>query len=392
MAVTAIRLFGADWCPDCARVKQFLGKYQVNYAWVDIDRDQKAATELLELNSGNRTVPTLLFSDGTVLAEPTDLELADKLNLTQESAIDFYDVLIAGAGPTGMAAAIYTTRENLKTTLVERSIVGGQASLTDQIDNYPGFPDGVKGMELSMSMEKQARRFGAEFKTGVSVERIEARGKYKKVTTSSGEVYCRSVLIATGSDYRTLGVPGEKELTSRGVHYCATCDGPLYSGKQLIVVGGGNSAMQESVFLTRFASKITILVRGTELKGTELLINKVKSLPQIEVHFGVTTTGISKTEDGQMLLEANSGRGGRAQFTADGIFIFIGLVPNTTWLKGQLDLDDQGFIKTNKTFETSMPGVFAAGDVRSGSTLQLASAVGEGVTAALMIREYLKEM
>jgi thioredoxin reductase (NADPH) len=391
MTANAIRLFGADWCPDCARIKHFFGQHRVEYQWIDIDRDQAAAAELLKLNSGNRTVPTLMFADGTILAEPTNRELAEKLNLSDESAADYCDVLIAGAGPAGMAAAIYTTRENLKTVLIERSIVGGQASLTDQIDNYPGFPEGVKGMELSQSMEKQARRFGADIRTGVAVERIEIEGKYKKVITSAGNIYVKSILIATGSDYRTLGVPGEKEFTSRGVHYCATCDGPLYSGKELIVVGGGNSAMQESVFLTRFASKITILVRGIELKGTELLINKIKSMPQIEVHFGVTTTGISQSEAGRMLLEANSSRGGRAKFIADGIFVFIGLVPNTTWLKGQFDLDDQGFIKTSKTFETSMPGVFAAGDVRSGSTLQLASAVGEGVTAALMIREYLKE-
>lgn len=384
-------LYGATWCPDCHRIKRFLGEHNTSYTWVDIEKDATAAAKVKQLTGGKNTIPILEFDDGTVLIEPTNQDLAAKLGIKLEATENYSDLAIIGAGPTGLSAAIYTTREDIKTTIFEKGIVGGLTGITDQIDNYPGFPDGVTGMDLADAMEKQARRFGAEFKVGVEVQAIVDEGKYKKLTTSEGVHYAKSVLIGTGSDYRKLGVPGEKELTSRGVHYCATCDGPLYRGKELIVVGGGNSAMQESLFLVRFASKITMLIRGEELKGTELLIDKVKSMPQIEIHSGFSTTEIAKAGD-KLTVEGTSAKQQKTvQFEADGVFVFIGLIPNTQFLKGIIELDEFGFVKTDKTFGSSMPGVYCAGDVRSGATLQIASAVGEGVTAALMVREYLKE-
>ncbi len=393
MAASApLKFYGATWCLDCQDAKRWLGEHNVAYDWIDIEKSAEGAAEVKRLNDGKNLIPTLVFADGSHLAEPTADQLAAKLGVQTAPMTDYSDLAIIGAGPTGMAAAIYTTREGFKTTLFEKGPVGGQASITDLIDNYPGFPDGVGGLKLSEDFEKQARRFGANFQLGSEVKGIATGGKYKKLTAADGEHLAKSVLIATGTDYRKLNVPGEKELTSKGVHYCATCDGPFYKDKELIVIGGGNSAMQESVFLTKFASKLTILVRGEELKGSQILIDKIKSMPKIEIHSGFTATEISKDASGRMTVEGTSAKTGNlASYEADGIFVFIGLIPNTQWLKGIVELDEAGFIKTDKTFQTNLPGVYAAGDVRSGSTLQIASAVGEGVTAALMIREYLKE-
>jgi len=390
-AAKAIKFYGATWCLDCAHVKQFLGQHNLDYQWIDIDKDANAAKAVAKLNQGSKTIPTLVLPNGKTLVNPTDQELATELGVAVAAQQAYNDLSIVGGGPTALSAAIYTTREDIHTVMYERKIVGGLAGITDMIDNYPGFPDGVSGIDLSEAMEKQARRFGAEIKTGVEVIGIASEGKYKKVTTSEGTHYAKSLLLATGSDYRKLGIKGEADYISRGVHYCATCDGPFYRGKELVVVGGGNSAMQESIFLTKFATRITMLVRGPALKGSEFLIDKVKTMPQIQIHYGVTTTEIKGQEGRVNAVEALNTQGKSVEFKTDGVFVLIGLVPNTGWLKGVIDLDAHGFIKTDRTFETSMKGVFAAGDVRSGSTLQIASAVGEGVTAALMIREYLKE-
>jgi thioredoxin reductase (NADPH) len=387
-----IKFYGASWCPDSQRVKRLLGRHNIDYRWFDIDSDIKAAKQLEKFTNERKPIPTLAFDDGTVLNNPTEHELANKLGATVDGGANFHDLIVIGAGPTGLSSAIYTTREGIDTILLEKKIVGGQASVTDKIDNYPGFPDGIGGIELAANMEKQARRFGAEIETGVEVQAINDEGRYKRVATSRGDYLASAVLIATGSDYRKLGIKGEKELMGRGVHYCATCDGPFYKDKHIVVIGGGNSAMQEGIFLTRFAKKITMLVRDKTLKGSEILIRKVESLPQIDIIYNVNSTAFL-SENGRLSgVEAvNTSTGKPLTIKADGAFVFIGLIPNTQFLKGSVDLDDHWFVMTDKTFQTSLKGVYAAGDVRSGSTLQLASAVGEGVTAALMIREHLKE-
>jgi thioredoxin reductase (NADPH) len=306
--------------------------------------------------------------------------------------VNYHDLVIIGAGPTGLSAAIYTTREDISTVLYEKAAVGGLAGSTDMIDNYPGFPEGVSGLDLSEAMENQARRFGAEFMTGIEVKSITDEGKYKRIVTNEGEQFAKAILIATGSTYRKLGIPGEHEMTGRGVHYCATCDGPLYRGKRLVVIGGGNSAMQESLFLTKFAEEITMLVRGPELKGTEIIMEKTLSTPKIKVVYNVTPTEILSRAGKVAAVEGvSTGTDKTVRYGADGVFVFIGLYPNTEFLKRSVKLDHAGFVMTDKMFETSTQGVFAAGDVRHGATWQIASAVGEGVTAALMIREYLKD-
>lgn len=386
-----IQFFGATWDPDCQAIKKFLVEHKIDYDWLDIEKNQSADQKTKSLNQGAAVIPTLVLSDGTVLSDPSIQELAQKLNIEAKKIDKHLDLAIIGGGPSGLAAAIYTAREDIETVIFEKNIVGGLASVTDRIDNYPGFPEGIEGLLLAEGMEKQAKRFGAIIETGVEVQKIEVEGRYKKLTTSEGLYYAKTVLITTGSDYRKLNVPGEKEYIGRGVHYCATCDGPLYRDKALIVVGGGNAAMQESLFLTKFASQVTLLVRGGALKGSEFLIHKITNHPKIKIIFNLQVTEIIGENNFAVGVKTKQNDGSKKDYRANGIFVFIGLLPNTSWLKGILDLDKDGLIITDQNLQTSIKGVFAAGDVRSGATLQIASAVGEGATAALAIRTYLHE-
>lgn len=304
-----------------------------------------------------------------------------------------HDVVMVGAGPSALAAAIYTTREDVQTVLYERGVVGGLAAITDVVDNYPGFPDGVQGMTLAEELQKQAERFGAVIDFG-DVSAIRDDGTEKVLTIDGKDVRAKAVLIATGSDYKKIGAPGERENYGRGVHYCATCDGAFYRDKRLVVVGGGNSAVQETIFLTRFASHIDLLVRST-LKASEVLqhdLQKYIDSGQVVVHLATTTDEI--VADGGKIVKVKGTKNGQLQeFATDGVFVFVGLEPNTGFLKGSdIELDEVGLVKTDTQLATNMPGVFASGDVRSGATMQIASAVGEGATAALNIREYLDEL
>lgn len=301
-----------------------------------------------------------------------------------------YDVVMIGAGPSALAAAVYTTREKLSTVLIEKGVIGGLAAITDKVDNYPGFAQGVAGLELANQLQAQAERFGAHIELG-EVTGLEISGKDKIVKTPEGDFKAKAVLIATGSDYKTIGVPGEKEYYGRGVHYCATCDGAFYQDKRLVVVGGGNSAAQESLFLTRFASHIDILIRS-DWRASDVLVQEVTKHPKITVHKGVTTEEIYG-ENGQVARVSGTDKATsqKIEIATDGVFVFVGLFPNTGFLKGMdIDLDERGFIKTDIDLMTNVDGVFASGDVRSGATLQIASAVGEGATAALKIRHYLE--
>jgi thioredoxin reductase (NADPH) len=302
------------------------------------------------------------------------------------------DVVMVGAGPSALAAAVYTTREDIDTVLYEKGVIGGMAAITDQVDNYPGFPDGVEGLKLAEQFQAQAERFGAEIEFG-DVSEIREDGDVKVLVVDGQDVRAKTVLIATGSDYNKIGVPGEAEYYARGVHYCATCDGAFYRDKRLVVIGGGNSAVQESIFLTRFTSHIDLLVRTT-IKASEILQRELQKLVdegKITIHLGVTTKEIVAT-DGKITSVAAIQDGKDISYQTDGVFVFVGLKPNTGFLAGSgIELDQVGLIKTNEKLETTMKGVFASGDVRSGATLQIASAVGEGAAAALFIREYLDE-
>lgn len=310
-----------------------------------------------------------------------------------------HDLLIVGAGPAALSAAIYTTREDVDTVLYEKALPGGLIATTDWVDNYPGFPEGIEGLALGENMRKQAERFGAVIEIG-EVTGIKDGGDHRIVETYDGEVRAKTVLLATGSGYKKLGIPGEDEFYARGVHYCATCDGAFYRDKKLVVVGGGNSAVQEAMFLTRFASHIDLLVRS-DFRASEVLVNELetKYKEKITVHKNVTTDSIVGGEKNEHGIEAvtkvigtDKTTGKTKEFKTDGVFIFVGLKPNTAFLEStEVELDDIGLIKSDDNLMTSMKGVFVAGDCRSGATMQIATAVGEGATAALKIREFLEE-
>lgn len=301
------------------------------------------------------------------------------------------DTIMIGAGPSALAAAVYTTREDISTVLYEKSVIGGLAAITDMVDNYPGFPDGIEGMKLAEYLQRQAERFGAKIEFGEASSIKLNKDKTKTLIVDGEEVHARTVLIATGSDYNKLGIPGESEYYGRGVHYCATCDGAFYRDKKLVVVGGGNSAVQEAIFLTRFTKHIDLLVRST-IKASDVLqhdLQKAVDEGKVTIHLGVIPTAIVATEGKVSKVEAVQ-NSKTVTYEIDGVFIFVGLKPNTEFLKKSgIELDEQGLVKTNEHLETTMSGVFASGDVRSGATMQIASAVGEGATAALAIREYL---
>lgn len=297
-----------------------------------------------------------------------------------------------GAGPSSLAAAIYTTREDIDTVLYEKATIGGLAAITDKVDNYPGFPDGIEGLTLAGQLEKQAERFGAEIDFGDATA-LRKEGDVIITTIDGQEVKSKTVLVATGSDYKKLGIPGEAELYGRGVHYCATCDGAFYRDKKLVVIGGGNSAIQEAIFLTKYASHIDLLVRST-IKASEVLQRDLQEYidsGKISVHLDTVPAEIIH-KNGRATAVIAKPSGEPVTIDTDGVFVFIGLLPNTDFLKSSgIEFDEQGLIKTDKDFSTSVPGVFASGDVRSGATMQIASAVGEGASAALAIREYLEE-
>lgn len=301
-----------------------------------------------------------------------------------------WDVVMIGAGPSALAAAVYTTREDIDTVLYEKGVIGGLAAITDQVDNYPGFVEGIPGLKLADQLQKQAERFGAQLEFG-DVSAVRDEGETKVVVVDGKEVKARTVLIATGSDYNKLGIPGEGEYYGRGVHYCATCDGAFYRDKRLVVVGGGNSALQEAIFLTRFTTHIDMLVRSS-IKASDVLQHDLQRYideGKITVHLNTTTDEIVAV-DGKVTEVKATKDGEKTTFKTDGVFVFVGLKPNTQFLKGSgIELDERGLIKTDRHLSTNIPGIFASGDVRSGATMQIASAVGEGATAALSIREYL---
>lgn len=302
-----------------------------------------------------------------------------------------HDVVMIGAGPSALAAAVYTTREDIGTVLYEKGVIGGLAAITDWVDNYPGFVKGISGLELAKALEGQAERFGAQIRLG-EVSGIVDEGMLKRLETTDGTIWAKTVLIATGSDYKKIGVPGEQEYYGRGVHYCATCDGAFYRDKKLAVIGGGNSAVQEALFLLRFATHIDLLIRS-EVKASEILqheLEKQVKAGKITVHKGVNTQEILGENSKVHTVKATQG-GTPVEYNVDGVFVFVGLLPNTGFLKStEVRLDERGFILTDHNLQTNMPGVFASGDVRSGATMQIASAVGEGATAALKIREFLE--
>jgi thioredoxin reductase (NADPH) len=393
-----IKVYGAGWCPDCRRAKRFLGDQRISFEWHDIEVDPDGVRTVRERNDGNDIIPTIIFPDGSHLSEPSNEELAEKIGLERMAMMHVYDLIIIGGGPAGLTTSIYAARENLQTLVIDSKGLGGQAGVTERLDNYPGFPEGIGGAELADRIVLQAQRYGVEMLQAVSVKSITGDGEEIDVETATGDHYhSRAALIANGSTYRMTGAPGENDLIGAGIHFCATCDGPFYQGaNQLVVLGGGNSGLEEGLFLTQFVDKVTIVQRGDRLTATKLLQDKVRVTPRMEVLLNREVVEFRPKDDGSGKLGAvvlqDRQSGATEELHPAGAFVFIGLDSNTGFVKGSVDLDDRGTIVTDMGLQTSMPGVFAAGDVRSGSTKQLASAVGEGAAAAIGIRRYLEAL
>lgn len=413
MSEPNITIYGAYWCPDCHRSKQFLGERQIPYKWVDIEQNPAGEAYVLQKNNGKRTIPVIEFADGSILVEPSNADLAAKLGLKTMAERSHYDLIVVGGGPAGLTAALYAAREGIDTLVIERAAWGGQAAATARLDNVPGFADGIEGAAFADQLRRQVVRFNAEMLEAQEVVRLHSPANYRCVCTGDDSEYsARALLLTTGSRYRRLGAPGEDDYVGAGIHFCATCDGPFYKGQEVAVVGGGNSAAEESLFLVKFVDRVTMLVRGDQLKASQIIQEKVLGHPQIDVRFHTQPVRFDGVRGKlQSVTVENRQTGETEEIHPAGVFVFIGLTPNTGFLADSgVQTNKWGFVVTGHDLvhageqlpgyesrnpallETSVPGVFAAGDVRAGATNQVAAAAGEGATAALLIREYLKSV
>ncbi|MEO1257139.1 MAG: FAD-dependent oxidoreductase [Bacteroidota bacterium] len=410
-----IKLAGYQYSPKSHRIKDFLSGNLIPYQWLDIEGDPRAK-ELMELHGiSEKTLPAVFFTDGSFLSDPSLQDLAPKVGLHSTACASLYDVVIVGAGPSGLAAAVYGGSEGLKTLLVERRAPGGQAGTSSRIENYLGFPKGLSGAELARRAIAQATRFGIEFLSPQQVTDIEVDGHYKTLTLEDGtKVNTKSVIITTGVDYRKLPAKGVAELTGAGIYYgAATTEANACRNKQVYIVGGGNSAGQGAVYLSQFAKQVRILIRKPDLSSSmsSYLIDQINAIENIEVcgyHQVVEALG-----DGhlQQLLIENIQTKMQQEVEADSLFIFIGAKPATHWLPDYLIRNQKGFLVTGQDLryqedfkkiwklardpfllETCLPGIFAAGDVRSGAMNRVASAVGEGAMAIKYVHQYLAEI
>jgi thioredoxin reductase (NADPH) len=386
-----VLFFGADWCPDCRRAKQFLQDRGVNYQFLDIEDTEGAASFIEGVNNGKRIIPTLLIN-GEVYANPDNPSLQKILKLDELSDRRVYDSVIVGGGAAGLTASIYAQRDRFSTLILERKNIGGNAFLTGKIENYPGFIN-VSGPDLMDRMADQATTYGATVETGVEVKGIRCKDCIFHVDTNMGTYYGRSVVVASGSTYRTLGIPGEGELIGSGVHFCATCDGAFYRDREIIVVGGGNSALEEGIFLAGFCKKVTIINRSKQFSASDTYIEKLPEIDNIETRLNKKSVEFTSEKDGSFkgLRIKDNDTGETEQILADGAFIFIGMIPNTDFLKESIHLDETGYVVTEGLNETSEKGMFAAGDCRKGAIAQVAAATGEGVIASYGIKQFLSK-
>ena len=301
-----------------------------------------------------------------------------------------YDLIIIGGGPAGLTGGIYAARGRLKTLLIEKMILGGQIINSEKIENYPGFPEGISGIELAKRMEDQAKLFGLNTEIG-DVHKIDKKNRIIKVFTDIGEITSKAVLVATGSFSNKLGVEGEERLIGKGISFCATCDGFFFRDKEVVVVGGGNRAVQEALFLTRFCSKIYVVHRRDRLRATKILQEKLLSHPKIEVLWDCVVQKIIGEKKVEVVEIKNLKKEEVFSLKVEGVLIFVGMKPNTDFLNGFVELNEAGFIKTNENMETSVKGIFAAGDVRSKLLRQVSSAVGDGAVACFAAEKYIEE-
>ena len=408
-----IRLAGTLWSPSSHNVKEFLARSQIPYKWLDIERDSEAR-ELVEASAEGRTrLPVLFFQDGSTLVDPDLRTLADKVGLTTQAGQPFYDLIIIGAGPAGLAAGVYGASEGLRTVVIEKDVAGGQAGTSARIENYLGFPKGVSGADLMRRAATQVQRLGAEILTAQEVTGVRVEGPYKIVTLGDGtELRSHALLIATGVKVRELDVPGIELFVGGSVYYgAATSEAVHYQDKKVFVIGGANSAGQGAMFLSRFASEVTILIRADSLKESmsQYLIDQIDDTENITLKTNTEVAEVAGTDRLESITTKNNSTGETETEPADAIFIFIGAVPHSDIVEGIVERTEVGFILTGQDLirdgrrpknwqlrrdpfllETSVPGIFAAGDVRDGVIRRVASAVGEGAVSLSFVHKYLE--
>jgi len=389
----SIILYGADWCPDCRKSKAFLTNNKVNFQYIEIDKEENEwAIPIIEkINNGKRKIPTIIINDDIVLVEPENEELRQALKIDEVKEERIFDSIIIGGGAAGLTASIYAQRDRFDTLILEKKTIGGNAFLTEKIENYPGFTS-ISGPALMDKMEEQAKVYGATIKTGEDVLSINKKNDLFHIKTKTKTYLGKTVVLSTGSTYRQLNIPGEQELIGGGVHFCATCDGAFYRDKDIIVVGGGNSALEEGIFLSGFTKSVKIVNLLPEFTASETYIEKLQNIDNISTYMNKSSIEFVANDDGTfkgLKIQDNDTKE-ESLLTADGAFIFIGLIPNTDNFKDIVALNDRGFIKTTGLAETSAEGIFAAGDVREGAIAQVAAATGEGVLASYGIRNHLK--
>jgi thioredoxin reductase (NADPH) len=408
-----IRVAGTLWCAKSHDVKEFLATSQIPYQWMDIDKDPQAREMVASCSTETVQTPVLFFPDGSVQVAPDLRSLAEKVGLSTKARQPFYDLVIVGAGPAGLAAAVYGASEGMRTVLVEKEAVGGQAGTSARIENYLGFPQGISGADLTRRARTQAQRLGAEILTAQEVTDVRVEDPYRLVRLADGTTLsCHALLITTGVKVRELDVPGVQALIGGSVYYgAATSEAMHYRDRRVFVVGGANSAGQGALFLSRFAAQVTIVVRGDSLgkSMSRYLIDQIEAVPNIQVLTNTRLTAVSGRGhlESVTLEEASTGAGETTP--ADALFVFIGAVPHADCVAGIVQRDDEGFILTGQDLlrngrrpqgwtlrrdpfllETSVPGIFAAGDVRHGTVRRVASAVGQGAIAVSLIHQYLR--
>ena len=408
-----LRVAGANWSPQSYAMKEFLSRNGVPYQWLDVDLDSAIRELVVSATSDITHLPVLFFTDGTVLVRPTSQKVADKLGMRTRASMPFYDMVIVGGGPAGLAAAVYGASEGLRTLIVEQDAPGGQAGTSSQIENYLGFPSGVSGADLARRAVTQAQRFGAELLSAQQVVGIRREDPYRVVLLADGsEVSSYTVLMAQGVAVRRLDVPGAEELTGCGVFYgAALTEAATYRDRAVAILGGANSAGQGALFFSRYAGAVTLLVRGDSLRKSmsQYLIDRIEAAPNISVLTGVDVVRIEGSSQVEMVVVRDVTSGQEQTIEPAALFIFIGSAPHTEMVRGLLELDDKGYIVTGPDlplgphgrprgwalardpflFETNVPGIFAVGDVRAGSGKRVAAAVGEGSGCVTAVHRYI---
>ena len=407
-----IRVAGALWSASSHNIKDFLARSQIPYQFLDIERDSDARALVERANGATHQLPVIFFPDGSTLVEPSLVDVAEKAGLYTQAAKPFYDLIVVGAGPAGLAAAVYGASEGVHTLLIDKETPGGQAGTSSRIENYLGFPKGLSGADLARRATAQATRLGAEILSAQEVVSVSQRDTYRVVTLANGsELVCRAVVIATGVSVRKLAVPGIETVTGAGLYYgAALTEAANYKGEHVYVVGGANSAGQGAIFLSQYAAQVTMLVRSSLAKSmSRYLIEQIEGRDNIDVQLESEVVEVHGDDRLEEISIRNRISGETRRESTPAIFVFIGAIPHTNMLKEQITLSSAGFVLTGPDLsadgtpsakwklkrdpylmETNVPGIFAAGDVRHGVIRRVASAVGQGSTAISFVHEYLK--